>query len=663
MSQIEQQFKNAVMALQSGQPLQAKRILEKLSKKVKDSSAIWYNLGLANQFLEKHSSAIPCYEKVVALKPDFEDARINLAISLKELGQIEAAKGQLAKISISHNARALNLQGTLTAQQGDIQGAQVLFEQAFELQKDNPEIRFNLANNLRQLEQYQKAYEYLQPLINEQASTSQLCLHGELLLDLKRYAEASTIIKQLVERYPKERDVQKLHLQMYEIAKSAEDIIRVAKQLLSEDERDASVWNALAGGYFQVDNMQGALQAYERAIALMPDNAEYWSNVGLVHAALGDKAQAEKCYRHSLDLRPRHPEPYRSLVAMKRYSDVQDEDIQVMQSMWQDTQLEQGYRMKLAFALGKAYDDCGLYDEAFAVYDEGNRLKFAEINTDFEQFFTHIDTIAQVYDKAPTQVSDATYDIAPIFIVGMPRSGTTLSEQIIARHPDVTGCGELPCIEFSIGAIEQDQGAVFSYPKDFVTLGVDKLNEKSAAMIDYVTRHYSVNTPYFIDKMPTNFMHVGFIKSLFPKAKIVNCRRHPLDVILSNYFQIFGSDLNFVYNLETLAKYYICYHALSRHWQGLFADDFYQNDYEALVTNHEAEAKKLITALDLPWDAACIDSDKALKQVRTASIWQVREGIYTRSKQRWKNYESQLAPAIAILQASGILDAQNNPNY
>lgn len=689
MSQIEQQFKQAVMALQNGQAAQAKSALEKLNKKVKNSSAIAYNLGLANQYLQKHSSAVSCYEKALKLKPDFQDARINLAISLKELGQVQLALSHLSKINLSENARGLNLQAMLLALDGELETAQSVFEKAFALEPNNADIRFNLANHLRQRAKPEPALTLLQPLLTENAPLSYQCLQAELVLDLEDYETASHLIKRLVNEYPHERDVKKLHLQMLEVAKAAEEIVNVANELLKQDKNDAQVWNALGDGYFQLDNMQASLKAYQQAIKVQPENPEFWSNIGLVYASLGDKIESEKSYRHSLQLRPRHPEPYRSIAAMKRFQDVQDEDIQVMQSMWDDATLESGHRMKLAFALGKAYDDCALYEEAFSIYAQGNELKFAEITTDFDAFYAHIDQIPKVYSQAPKQVhlSQENDQARPIFIVGMPRSGTTLSEQIIARHPLVTACGELPCIEYAIAAIEQmtpieveqaqnpiqAQGqqtqaqaqaiSHYRYPQNFASLDASILQQQSEKMMRYVMRHYEVKTPYFIDKMPTNFMHVGFIKSLFPQAKIINCRRHPLDVILSNYFQLFGSDLNFVYNLETLAQYYIRYHALSRHWQALFPQDFYQNDYEALVTHHEAEARKLIAAIGLPWDAACMDSSKALKQVRTASIWQVREGIYTRSKQRWKNYQTQLAPAIAILQEAGILDAHNNPQY
>ncbi|MGR3984485.1 MAG: sulfotransferase, partial [Gammaproteobacteria bacterium] len=315
-------------------------------------------------------------------------------------------------------------------------------------------------------------------------------------------------------------------------------------------------------------------------------------------------------------------------------------------------------RTKLAFALGKVLDDAGEYARAFDFYAAGNRLKFAESRLDFDRYFAHIDDVPKIFTARPRMLSDAAASPAPIFIIGMPRSGTTLVEQILSRHPDVSGCGELPCIEKAIARMEKRAEPMRVYPRDFLEIGADALAAETRHYLSWVARLHELQTKFFTDKMPFNFVHVWLIKALFPAAAIVHCHRHPLDVILSNYFQLYASDISFVYDLQVLARYYVRYYRLMRHWRKVFGDEIYKVQYETLVGDKEEETRKLIAAARLPWDASCLDMKKSGAAVRTASIWQVRQGIYTTSRERWRNYERQLAPAVAILRDEGVLDAE-----
>ena len=272
------------------------------------------------------------------------------------------------------------------------------------------------------------------------------------------------------------------------------------------------------------------------------------------------------------------------------------------------------------------------------------------------QYFAHMERFMTVFDRPPEATAMVETGIKPIFILGMPRSGTTLVEQIVSRHPLVFGCGELPCIERAIGRVEKRSQPQRAYPDDFWGVPESSFSTEAREYESWVRRLHSISTPYITDKMPFNFVHIWLIKAMFPEAPIVHCQRHPLDVITSNYFQLYGPDISFVYELEALTTYYVRYFRLMEHWARVFGPAITPIRYEDLIQDPGAQTRSLITAIALPWDDACLDPNRSDTAVRTASIWQVRQGIYSSSKERWRNYEKHLTPAIDMLVKENILN-------
>lgn len=652
-------FTKAVKRLQQGDAEGAKQGLLKLIKQAPHSVAAWYNLGLSHQHLGENSKAIAAYKRVVDDKPDFIDAWVNLGLSYKETGDREQAR-TAAERSMAldpNHPRALNLLGTLTAERGEHEAARKLFEQSLKTAPDFDDARFNLANLHVEMGDGQRALEIGQPLFENQPDKKEhRQLYAQILLDLRRHEEASGVIKKLEDEFPADEAAMRLGLAFREILRDHFGVIDVGDRLLRQVPQDAGVWNSLGVAYFQLDSIQKSKSYYERAIVLSPEHAEYENNLGLAFSSLGDKESAEHHYRRSLKLNPEHAEAYRNITAMKRFSSMDDPDAQAVKALWDKEGLDDFSAIKLSFALGKIYDDCGLYDQAFKAYKRGNDLKFKESKIDLEQYFAHMARIPVVFDRPPDTVAEVEINPKPIFILGMPRSGTTLVEQIISRHPQVFGCGELPCIERAINRLEKKSTPMRVYPDDFWQVPQQAMDAEAVEYQSWVNRLHKIDTPCITDKMPFNFVHVWLIKALFPRAPIVHCQRHPLDVITSNYFQLYGSDVSFVYNLETLATYYVRYYRLMEHWAEIFGDALTQVSYEALIQDADTQTKRLIAAIGLPWDDACFDPKRSDTAVRTASIWQVRQGIYTRSKERWRNYERQLEPAIEILKAENILN-------
>lgn len=659
MNKIQSLFAKSAKRLQQGDAAAAKPGLLKVAKLIKDSPVVWYNLALSHQHLGEHAEAVGAYDKVLALNPEFIDAWVNLGVSYKALGDLDKAETAAERgMALDPNhPRTLNLLGTLAAERGDREKAGELLEKSLHGAPDFDDARFNMANVLVESGEDQRALEIAQPLIHSDPGKKEYrVLYGQILMGLKRNEEASAVISELEKEYPDDLDVLRLGRAFREVIRDHFGVIDVTEKLLDRVADDSDAWNSRGGAFFQLDSIDKAKACYERAIELDPDHAEYENNLGLAFSSLGDKENAERHYRRSLALNPRHAEAYRNIVTMKRFSSLDDADAHAIKELWDADDLDDMNTIKLSFALGKILDDCGDYGEAFGVYSRGNDLKFRESRIDLEQYFAHMDRFVEVFDRPPIVCSTVEPEIKPIFILGMPRSGTTLVEQIVSRHPLVFGCGELPCIERAINRIEKRSKPMKVYPDDFWDLEEEVLNGETLEYERWVKRLHDIHTPHITDKMPFNFVHVWLIKALFPHAPVVHCQRHPLDVITSNYFQLYGSDISFVYNLEALAQYYVRYYRLMEHWARVFGDGLVQIRYEDLVQDADIQTQRLIADIGLPWDDACFDPRKSDTAVRTASIWQVRQGIYTRSKERWRNYEHQLAPAIDILVGEGILE-------
>ena len=656
-------FQSAALKLQQGDARGAKKGFEKIVKRHSSSHIVWHHLGMSHQYLDEHSKAIRAYRKSVDLKPDFVDSWVNLGIAYKELGSTEQAiqaSEKALKIQPDH-PRALNLLGSIQAQNQEFDSAKKNFEKAIRVDSNDWHAIFNLANVNLELGNYDETNRLLEQLKTQDPENKGLReSQAQCFIHQKQYKAADQIIKGLESDYPGDETVLRLALSLKEGINEHFGVIDLANELLKHNARDASLWNSLGGAFYHLDLVEKAKSSYEKALSLEPGNYAYLNNLGMVFSSLGDKVNAEKHYREALAINPKHAETHKNLVGMKRYDSVDDPDVKAVEEIWNRGGLDEPSTINLSFALGKVYDDCGLYDRAFDTYTIGNDLKFKDSGIDLDKYFAHIDRISTVFTSPPDRVVSESPDIQPLFVLGMPRSGTTLVEQIISRHSSVTGCGELPGIERAIGHLERSAPGGRIYPDDFADISAEQLAVESREYVSSIREIHDLDTPWFTDKMPFNFVHIWLLKAMFPESPIVNCQRHPLDVILSNYFQTYGSDVSFVYNLEALSHYYVRYHKLMIHWGNLFGRQITNIRYEALVTDNENQIRSLIEAIGLPWEESCLNRQESTQAVRTASIWQVRQGIYTRSKERWRHYQEKLQPAISILREHGILDSDHN---
>jgi hypothetical protein len=305
----------------------------------------------------------------------------------------------------------------------------------------------------------------------------------------------------------------------------------------------------------------------------------------------------------------------------------------------------------LHFALGKCYDDINEHSTAFKHYQQGCQLKRGRINYNADDQTRFFDNLINIFDKSMFKSlrQFANTSDFPIFVLGMPRSGTTLTEQIIASHPNVFGAGELHhFIEYSNISVNTPSGSVF-YPDNLKLLSDEQLSKIGTQYVERL-RKYSADAEHVTDKMPGNFANLGLIHALLPNAKIIHIERNAFDNCLSCYTRLFQHGQNFTYDLTELGRYYADYRRLMQHWRKVLPKDaFLDVSYEELVADTETQARRIIDYCGLEWDANCLEFHKMERQVRTASVTQVRQPIYKTSLERWRFFEKELAPlAIAL---------------
>ena len=341
---------------------------------------------------------------------------------------------------------------------------------------------------------------------------------------------------------------------------------------------------------------------------------------------------------------PRYATPYRVLTRIKTFSDG-DDDLAAMTELFDAGVLSADDRGELAFGLGKAYEDLKQYDQAFEYYAEANRLKRQALSFDPERESRMIDDLIAAYQPAVFEknAGSGRRDETPIIIVGMPRSGTTLVEQILSSHPDVFGAGELNTLNEIAYALTVDD--TNRYPAN-VNFMAPQSFENIADHYLRTVRTRAPESPRITDKMPDNYRHIGLIRLILPNARIVHCRRNPMDTCLSifkNHFATAGH--HYAYDLEELGFYYTLYQRLMAHWRTVLPEGaMYEVDYEEVTSDQENQTRRLLDHCGLEWTDACLAFHENDRPVNTASAGQVRRPMYRTSVELWRRYATQLEP-------------------
>lgn len=423
------------------------------------------------------------------------------------------------------------------------------------------------------------------------------------------------------------------------------------RRLLDLAPEDLEARSELGVALMRADRHEEAAAVFRAALAVDPNHAESRNNLGVYLMHKGDLEAAQACFMEALKRDPDNARAYENLARSRRFGPADRGVIARLEKLVGAPSLGDQDRMLCHFTLGKIYDDCGDAGNAFGHYEKGNTLRRRTAKFDAGGHARWVDRVMDAF--TPELFSDrqdfGVDSELPVFIIGMIRSGTTLVEQIIASHRAAAGAGEVLYVADIVQALPRHVDGGREYPECVADLTAERARRLGGRYLELLRRK-DPRAQRITDKLPTNFLFLGLISLLLPRARVIHCTRDPMDVAVSIYFQRFAEGHEYAYSLEDIAAYYRDYLRLMGHWKRVLPNTIREVKYESLVADQETESRALIEFCGLEWDPACLRFDKSARVVSTASNWQVRQPVYRSSVQKWRRYESFLGPLKSALQ-------------
>lgn len=393
-----------------------------------------------------------------------------------------------------------------------------------------------------------------------------------------------------------------------------------------------------------------AITLYNQALVRAPGEADLWMALAQAEEDSGNRVAAQQAYEQALALRPNWAFPISGLLGLQR-GKVSEALVDQAMLLQQSASLSDPERALLGYELGKMHDSRGEYKAAMSCWKDANSARQRITGKpDPQRLERSVDKTIEIFQPELFQrfKGIGSTDTRFVFVVGMPRSGTTLTEQIMASHPDAFGCGELPDVALIARNLGSSMGTRQAWPEVITAMTDTMLSESISRYSEAATRHAPTSAERLIDKAPLNFMYLGFVALMFPAARVIWCRRDPRDIAISIYGENFAIEERLATSLEGIGHYINQQNRLMRHWQSM-NPSIMELNYESLVSDIEVEAMKLLSFIGLPWDPACLEFHKSERGVQTPSRWQVKQPVHTRSVGRWRNYSSELAPLLQAL--------------
>ena len=418
------------------------------------------------------------------------------------------------------------------------------------------------------------------------------------------------------------------------------------KNILNMEPKNGLIWAEYGTVLTKLARYSDGKDAYLKALEFKPNSPRVYLSLGHVYKTMGEIDNSINSYKSTIKQNNLSGEAYWSLANLKTYSFTNDE-IKNMEATL-DTEISDIERCQMHFALGKAYEVKKDYNNSFINYSKGNRVKKGLIKYSSRETSEKTKKVLDFFieENISSLSNSSILDRDPIFVLGMPRSGSTLVDQIISSHSMVDGTQELPNIIKIAAELNNDSDD--NYPE---VLEDFKSNELSALGLDYIreTKWARESAPFFIDKMPNNFIHIGLIKTILPNAKIIDTRRDAMDTCFSCFKQFFARGQLFTYSLEDLGNYYVDYIKAMNHWHKVYGEDIYTVHYDNVINNTESTIRELIEYCELPFEDNCLEFYKSSRPVKTPSAEQVRQPIYKSGLNYWKNYADFLSPLKKII--------------
>jgi tetratricopeptide (TPR) repeat protein len=477
---------------------------------------------------------------------------------------------------------------------------------------------------------------------------------GVTCMELQQPDAAVAHLRRATELDPSRADFATLLAKALSMAGSHGESLEAVDRALSLDPADPMTLDTLGMICIRAQAHATAAAVFRRAVALAPENAGFRFNLATALLGLGEPAAAEAELEECIALAPGYWNPHLSLAQLRRQTPERNHLTRLLPLLKRNAE-DIDARTYLNMALAKEYEDLADYPRAFDHLVQAKTAARRRVRYSISEDERLFELIMRSFPQArPEPVGEPSNE--PIFVVGMPRSGTTLVERILSSHPDVHGAGELQNFAETLQRISGHRGSFIADPSAMATL--DRLDWKQLGA-DYIasTRPATGHTSRFVDKLPHNFLFIGFIASALPNARIVCLRRDPVDTCLSNFRQLFEPDLpHFGYSFDLLdtGRYYLLFDRLMAHWKRVVPGRVFEVNYENLIESQESATRNLLEFCGLPWHEACLHFEGNAAPVGTLSASQVREPIYRSAVGRWKRYAPQLNPLLDLLGSAGV---------
>jgi len=642
---FDERLRRAQAALRLGQAATAEGLLRALTAEGGASPQCEWLLGVALLDQDKPAEAIAILERLLEREPAFSEARIDLARAYRRDGRANEARSQVRPVleQQPHHSRAWLAYGDALVELGQYEDARVAFERAQLTDPQRAAIEKGGAA-LRADDRKESERIFRGILQGDPSHAAALCGLAALSLTADRPYDAERLLRHAL------RQSAYLPLAYRGLAPALMALGRLREAdaatayLRRIEPRSPQTWVTSASVATRLMRPQQALEAYERAAQLLPQEAGLRLSVGHVQKTLGRRADSEASYKAVLQLDAGRADAWWSLADLKNYA-FSDPEVAAMERLLASEPRGRSNEAQLHFALGKAYEQRHEYARAFGHYQRGNALRRLDWQFEIEGFEQRCARIRALFDATflDGRRGSGNPSEAPIFIVGLPRSGSTLIEQILASHSSVEGTMELPNIPNIVAELNATGAGHDGYPD---ALGhMDSLQTRALG-----TRYLEETAPlrhgraHFTDKLPNNFSHVGLIHLMLPNATVIDARRHPMDACFSTYRQHFAEGQAFSYDLEDLGRYYRCYLALMDHWDTVLPGKVLHVQYEQLVRDPEASIRRLLAHCRLPFEPACLRFHETPRAVRTASAEQVRQPLYDSAVGYWRHFARELEP-------------------
>jgi len=590
--------------------------------------------------INQPTKALTINQKIIDIEPNNKFYLEQKIKFLKYLNDYNGYEKALLELNEKHpSIEIARLLSNLYLSQDDEDKSDHIIQNFFESNKNYSElykgIRHVKAGRLRLAEDV-----YKNILKKDKNNIDALRLFGLLAFKLKKYDIAEQLFIKVLKLNPSFALAWDNLAKLYRIQNKLSKSIPAFKNLIKLDPNNFEALVSLGTVYIKLSKYKDGIDLYKKALVINPENARVHLSMGHALKTLGNRKECERAYQNAIKYYPLSGEAYWSLANLKTYQFDSNEIIAMENAI--KNNMHQDELIQVYFALGKAYETNKNYKKSFKNYQKGNWEQRKKLNYNAEEYKKYTDEIIQFFssNKDLSKINKGYLSKEPIFILGLPRSGSTLIEQILSSHSLIEGTQELPNImgiSREIKSMDIDK----KYPSNIKLLNDDDFYNYGLKYINE-TKWTRSNKPYFIDKMPNNYIHIGLIKLILPNAKIIDARRNPMDACFSCFKQYFARGQHFTYDLDDIARYYKDYERLMDFWKSIFPDSIYTIKYEDVINDPDNGVHSLLNYLELDFEDSCLNFYKSKRPVKTASSEQVRQPIYKSGLDYWLNYENDL---------------------